>query len=86
MEYETIRIKTLADEATSVYNSGKEFAYDHMREEVVTLAKSTDSRLNIRGKAQRRALMGILLLFIEPYTASARDSEKYINLTLTSPK
>ena len=49
LEYEIIRSKTLADEATSAYSSGKEFAYDHvMREEVVSFAKGTDVRPNIR--------------------------------------
>lgn len=68
LEYGTIRSNTLGKEATSVYNSSKEFAYDHiMREEVMTFAKSTDSWLNIRLNPQRRALNGILLLFIEPY-------------------
>ena len=68
LEYGTIRSNTLGKEATSVYNSSKEFAYDHiMREEVMTFAKSTDSWLNIRLNPQRRALKGILLLFIEPY-------------------
>lgn len=33
----------------------------------MTFAKSTDSWLNIRLNPQRRALNGILLLFIEPY-------------------
>ena len=31
LEYEMIRSKTLADEATSTYSSGKEFAYDHVK-------------------------------------------------------
>ena len=49
LEYEMIRSKTLVDEATSVYSSGKEFAYDHvMQEEVVSFAKGADARLNIR--------------------------------------
>jgi len=49
LEYEMIRSKALADEADSVYKSGKEFAYDHvMREEVVTFSKGVDQRLNIR--------------------------------------
>ena len=30
LEYEMIRSKTLADEAHSVYSSGKEFAFDHV--------------------------------------------------------
>ena len=49
LEYEMIRSKTLADEATSAYSNGKEFAYDHvMREEVVSLLKGPEARLNIR--------------------------------------
>ena len=41
-----IRSKTLADEASSVYLSGKEFTCDHvMREEVASFAKGTDAKL-----------------------------------------
>ena len=48
LEYEMIRSKSLADEATSVYSSRKEFDYDHvMREKVIYFAKGTDARLNI---------------------------------------
>ena len=84
LEYETIRSKTLADEATRAYTSGKEFAYDHiMREEVVPFSKGSDARLNLRVNPQRRSLKGILLLFIEPYAAGARDSEKYFNPDIT---
>ena len=40
LEHEMIRSKTLADEAYSVYSSGKEFAYDHvMRSKVVIFEK-----------------------------------------------
>ena len=75
-----IRSKKLADEATSVYTHGKEFAYDHiMRETVVLFAKNTDTRLNIRINPQFRSLRGILLLYIDPYRAGTKDSEKYIN-------
>ena len=84
LEYEMIPSKTLADEATSAYSSGKEFAYDHaMREEIVPFAKGTDARLNIRVNPQRRSLKAILLRFIEPYTADARVTEKYINPDIT---
>ena len=84
LEYEMIRSKTLADEATSVYSSGKEFAYDYvMREEVISFAKGTDARLNIRVNPQRRSLKAILLLFIETSIAGARDTEKYINPDIT---
>ena len=62
---------------------GKEFSYDHIMREVVTFAKSTDSRINIRMIPQRRALKGILLLFIEPYATAAQDLEKCINPDIT---
>jgi len=84
LEYEMIRSGTLAEEAHSVYTSGKEFAYDHlMREKVVTFKKDTDTMLNIKVNAQRRSLKAILLLFVESYTASTRNSEKYIFQDLT---
>ena len=80
LEYEMIRSKTLADEAFSAYSSGKEFAYDHIqRLEVVTFAKGTDTRLNLRVNPQRRSLKGILLLFVEPYIAGTRQAETYLN-------
>ena len=70
LEYEMMRSKTLADEANSIYSLGKEFLYDHVqREGVVRIAKDTDTRVNLRINPQRRSLKGILLLFIEPYTA-----------------
>ena len=84
LEYEMIRSKTLVEAAHSVYSSGKEFAYDHvMREEVVTFKTGSDTRINLRVNPQRRSLKGILLLFVEPYTAGGRDSEKYIYPDLT---
>ena len=54
-----------------------------MREEVVTFKKESDTRINLRVNPQRRSLKGILLLFVEPYTARGRDSEKYIYPDLT---
>ena len=52
-----IRSKTLADEASSVYSSGKEFAYDHIqRTEVVQFTKGTDTRLNIKRSTHREGL------------------------------
>ena len=82
LEYEVIRSKHLADEATSSYTYGKEFAYDHiMLEEVVNVNRGREARLNI--KVNRRSLKGILLLFIVPYTAGTRDSEHYLNPDIT---
>ena len=87
MEYEVIRSKALADEAMSTYSSGKEFAYDLvMRERVVPITRGSDTRLNLRVNPQRRSLKGILLLFINPYTAGARDSENYFNPDITKVK
>jgi len=84
LEYKMIRCKTLADEACSVYSSGKEFAYDHvMRSEVVIFKKDTDTRMNIKVNAQKRSLKAILLLFIELYGDGTRDSEKYVFPDLT---
>ena len=84
MEYEVIRSKTLADEATSTYSSGKEFAYDLvMRERVVPITRGSDTRLNLRVNPQRRSLKGILLLFINPFISGARDSEYYFNPDIT---
>ena len=79
LKYEMIRRKFLGADALSAYQAGKEFAYDHvMRHNFVSFIKETASRLNIKVDAQRRSLKGILLLFVEPFTAGARDSEKYI--------
>ena len=87
LEYEVIRSKFLADEAVSKYNSGKEFAYDFvMREKVVPITRGSDTRLNLRVNPQRTSLKGILLLFINPYTAGTRDSESYFNPDITKVK
>ena len=84
LEYEVIESKFLAKEAVSTYNSDKEFAYDFvMREKVVPIARGSDTRLNIRVNPQRVSLKGILLLFINPYTAGARDTEHYFNPDIT---
>ena len=79
-----IHSKTLADEAHSVYSSGKEILYDHVtRDKVVSFVKGTETRLNIIVNPQRRSMKGILLLFVEPFTAGTRDSEKYFFPDLT---
>ena len=79
LEYEMIRSKMLAEEVKSVYEFGKEFVYDDVYlDKVVPINKGTETRINIKVNAQRRSMKGILLLFVEPYTAGTRDSEKYI--------
>ena len=71
LEYETIRSKQLADEATTFYTYGKEFEFEFydqiVLEEVIEVHKGTNSGLKIKVNSQRRSRKGILLLFIEPY-------------------
>ena len=87
LEYEVIRSHTLATEAVSTYASGKEFAYDLvMREKVVSIPRGSDTHVNLMVNPQRRSLKGILLLFINPYTAGALDTEHYFNPNITKVK
>ena len=79
LQYEMIHSEALAEIAAGIYTSGKEFLYDHVhRDEVISIDRGTEKRLTVKVNAQRRSLKGILLLFIEPYSPGARDSEKYI--------
>ena len=85
LEYERIRCKQLADHATTAYTHGKMYAYDQvMLEKTVTFDRGTDTDLNLLVNPQRRSLKGILLLFIVPYNAGARDSENYFNPDITN--
>jgi len=45
---------------------------------MVPINRANDERINITVNAQRRSIKGILLLFVEPYAAGTRDSEKFI--------
>jgi hypothetical protein len=79
LQYEMITSDTLADEAERAYTAAKEFLYFHVqRPKIETFTKGTDTLINIKVDSQRRSLKAILLLFKEPFTAGARDSEKYI--------
>ena len=78
LEYEMIRSEDLADQATRVYESGKEFLYDHVSRSIVVEVGPSTERINVKVDAQRRSMKGILLLFVKPYTAGTRDSEEYV--------
>ena len=55
LEYEMIHSENLAEEAKSVYTSGKEFAYDHVsRAKVVPINRGTETRINIKVDAGTR--------------------------------
>ena len=77
LEYEMIRSKDLADRATSIYESGKEFMYDHVRRSTVVKLDTSTDLMEINVNSQRRSMKGILLLFVKRYSAGARDSEEY---------
>ena len=78
IEYETIESQALATEVLSTYKKGKGFAYDHvLQQEVITLKKDRDSRINIKISLQRKTLKAVLLLCVQPYTVGTRDTEKY---------
>jgi len=84
LEYEMIHSDMLAEEARSAYSNGKEFVYDHVHlDSIPSFQRGSDTRLNIKVNAQRRSMKAILLLFVEPYSAGARDSEKYVFPDLT---
>ena len=87
LEHEVIRSPSLAQEAVSTYNSGKEFTYDLvMRERVVPITLGSDTHLNLRVNPQRISLKGILLLFINSFTPGARNTEHYLNPDITKVK
>ena len=66
--------ETLGGQATSIYTSGKEFFNDHVtRDKVIPFKKGSDTRINVKVNAQRRSMKGLLLPFVEPYTAGARE-------------
>ena len=73
-----IRSGDLADEATSVYQNAKEFLYDHVSRGNKFKVETSTELINIKVDSQRRSMKGILLLFVEPYNAGTRDSEKYV--------
>ena len=77
LEYEMIRSEDLADQATSVYESGKEFLYDHVSRNTLVRVGTSTEQMNIKVDSQRRSMKAILLLFVKDYSAGARDSEKY---------
>ena len=80
LEYTTISSEYLAQEAAGVYNSGKGFFYENVHlKETFEISKPNDSVINKHINEPRRSMSGILLLFNDPITEGARDSEKFVN-------
>ena len=82
LEYEMISSEQLANEATSVYESGKEIAYDHVSHNSKKRVNSPNELVNIKVDSLRRSMKGILLLFVEPYTAGREIRKNTAFLTL----
>ena len=79
LPYEMIRSKELAEQAKSLYQNGKEFLYDHVcLEKINPIDQANDTKINIKVNRQRKCMKSLLLLFVEPYVAGTRDSEKII--------
>ena len=77
LEYEMIHSKALADDATSVYESGNELLYELVSHGNVMRIDTSTELINIKVDSKRRSMKGIVLLFVAPYAAGARDSETY---------
>ena len=81
MEYEIISSEGLADEASSVYESGKEFVYDHVLLTDVVRVETSTKQMTINVNAQRRSMKGILLLFVKHC-----GDERFRRIRLSGPQ
>ena len=83
LEYQCIYSDQLAKNALYAYAS-KGFYYENvLLHKTITINKATDTVINEHINIPRRSMSGILMLFIEPYTVGARDSEKFVYPSLT---
>ncbi|KXJ07079.1 hypothetical protein AC249_AIPGENE2238 [Exaiptasia diaphana] len=84
LEYECINSSALAQEASTNYSVGKGFYYENvLLHKTFTIAKATESVINEHVNLPRRSMSGILMLFVDPYAAGARDSEKFVYPKIT---
>ena len=61
-----------------MYNTGKSIPYEYvLHPKTQDFNKEKDTHFNIRVDAQILSLKAIVLVFEDPYTAGARDSEKF---------
>ena len=85
LEYSCISSQYLASEVMSSYQVGKGFLYENiLLHKTFTIAKATDSVINEHINLPRRSITGILCLFLDTYTAGTRNSEKFVNPSITS--
>lgn len=84
LEYECISSDYLAQEALRAYHVGKGFYYDNVvLYKPIKINEKNDTVINEHINIPRRSMSGILMIFIEQYTACARDSEKFANPNIT---
>ena len=87
LEFKAIRSESLVNSTEMIYKTGKMFLFDHISLfKQFSIARDTDSVINQTIHSPRRSLKGILLLFVEPYTAGVRLSQKFFNPDFTSIK
>ena len=87
LEYETIHSPSLAEEALNTYKSGKSILYEYVHYMTdATFEKDKDTHMSIKVDSQRLSLKAVVLLFEDPYTDGARDSEKFIFPDITKVK
>ena len=85
LEYEAVRNADLARETANSYCGGKMFFYDHETlHKTLTVSRGADSIVNETVNVPRRSMKGLLILFVEPYAAGARDSEKFVSPGISS--
>ena len=85
LEYSCISSDVLASRASSAYQIGKGLQYENIiLHKTFTIANKVDEVINQHINLPRKSMTGILCLFTETYTGGTRDSEKFINPSLTS--
>ena len=87
LEYEVIRSDSLSQSTAAVYGAGKMSLFDHVSLfKQFSVARNTDSVINRTINIPRRSMKGFLLLFVEPYAAGDRLSQKFFNPDIMSVK
>ena len=85
LEYRCMDSNYLARQATMAYQVGRGFMYENViLHKTFTISKPNDSVLNQHINLPRRSMTGILCLFTEAGASGTRDSEKFVNPSITN--
>ena len=86
-EYQCITSEYLARKALSSYQVGKGFFYENViLHKTFTISTPNDGVINEHVNIPRRSMTGILCLFTDAYDCGDRDSENFVNPSITSIK